>query len=120
MERSLGWVGESFREAAKTGKNIQTTLMMGTMLYGGMLTKRMEYFVEPIKEINNGIVAPMASKNSGFSIIKETENTMHEKLGINSEFQKLETSREPDKKRRKRESEISGEVSNQPGSSGKK
>ncbi|MGA9382435.1 MAG: hypothetical protein WBV73_27055, partial [Phormidium sp.] len=114
------WIGGSLKQAAKTGKNIQTTLMMGTMLYGGLIAKIMDDFVEPIKEINNSVVAPLTSKNSGFSIIKETENQMHEKLSIDSEFQKLETSMEADKKRKERESKVSGEVRNQPGTSGKK
>ncbi|MFB2918557.1 MULTISPECIES: hypothetical protein [Aerosakkonema] len=120
IDEVQSWVRGSLKQAVQTGKNFQTTLMMVTMLYGGLITKGMEDFVEPIKEISNSVVAPLTSKKSGFSIIKETENKMHEKLGIDSEFQKLDTSREPDKKRRKRESEISGEVSNQPGSSGKK
>jgi len=114
------WVGGSLRQAAKTGKNVQTTLMMATMFYGGLIAKGMEDFVEPIKEINNSIAAPLTSKDSYFSIIKETENKIYDQQNINYDALNLDTSREADKKRRERELEVSKEVRNQPGSSGKK
>jgi len=120
IDEARCWVEVSLKQAAKTGKNVQTTLMMGTMLYGGLIAKGMEDFVEPIKEISNSIVTPMTSKDSWFSIIKETEDKIYEQQNINSDALNLDTSREADKKRRERELEVSKEVCNQHRSSGKK
>ncbi|MEA5580395.1 hypothetical protein VB620_03450 [Nodularia harveyana UHCC-0300] len=115
LDSSRNWIGESLQEAVKTGKNVQTTLMMATSLYGGILTKGMENFVMPLTDdINSSIFAPLTVKDSHFSIIKDTLDKSKEYHGIDSNFSNLDSSREPDKKRRERESEVLGEVRNKP------
>jgi hypothetical protein len=115
MDSAQNWLGEKLHDAVKTGKNIQTTLMIGASLYGGMLTKIMNDFVQPLTDdINSSVFVPLAGKDSGFSIIKDTLDQAKEYHGIDSDFSDLDSSRDVDKDRRKRESEILGEVRNKP------
>lgn len=115
LDSSRNWIGEKLHEAVKTGKNMQTTLMMATSLYGGMITKGMENFVLPLTDdINSSIFVPLTGKDSGFSIIKDSLDKAEEYHGIDSNFSNLDSSREPAKKRRERESEILSEVRNKP------
>jgi len=87
-------------------KKVTAGVVMGTGIFSGLL------------DTNEKVVVPLVP-NSGFSEIADRSDLAKDYHGINSQAEDLETSRESEKERRKRESERASEIGNQPETSGK-
>ncbi|KAB8318732.1 hypothetical protein SD81_007150 [Tolypothrix campylonemoides VB511288] len=107
-------VGNLFKQAVKTGKNLQASMLLLTLLPGGFLTKTVKFVDDVVDgisssiEISNRVVShpgmPL-SENSGFAVIKEISDKTEEYFGVDSEqaaAYEIQKKQEEEERKRKR------------------